>query len=179
MAWDPIAQATDVATIGGKPTPGICEIVGASSPRKWDEIAGYGWSGGILVFHGLPLSHFIIRFTLYTAEDWIAWHELRPLLTRPPLGKRPRALVLRHPQAAELGIFGIVVELLKQAVQVDDGVWQIEVDVIESRQYKQAAIAKPDGAEEQPPDPRELEIERLTGQNNALADEAATLEALP
>ena len=158
MTWNPLDDSVDKATIGGQLTPGICEIVGADSPRAWDERTGYGLSGATVYFHGIKLSHFSIRFRLYTTQDWDDWHTFRPLVDRPPIGKRPRSLDCVHPLLEDLGISSIVIEDVLVPEQTDDGEWTIELKVIEFRQPK-FGMAKPEGSTATPVDPVEAEIQ--------------------
>lgn len=166
-AWNPIQEPTDRCLLGGYPTPGLCEVSGASSPRKWDEQAGYAMTGAILIYRGIGLSHFTMRFKLYTTEHWLQWSEIRPILLRPPLGTRARALDVDHPVLNEVGITHLVIEDVSAPEQVEDGVWSIEAKCIEYRRYKQA-LSKPDAAAATPVDPLEVEIGRVNDENQVM-----------
>lgn len=169
--WNPIEQPTDKLKLSGVWSPGICEIGGAGSPRKWDEIDGYGWSGGIVVYHGIKLSHFSVRLALYDVDDWTDWQAFRPLVMKPPIGSRPRTHPIWHPLLAEVGIAACVVEDVKAPEQVDHGVWVVEIAMIESRLPKHGTVAKPTGADATEDDWREREIERRTKVRDELAAE--------
>lgn len=160
---NPLDTPIDKATISGRLTPGICEIVGASSPRAWDERAGYGLSGAIVVFHGVKLSHFTIKFRLYTTQDWTDWRAFKPLVDKPPIGKRQGPLDCVHPLLADLGIRSIVVEDVLVPEQTDDGEWTIELKVIEYRKPKQG-LAKPEGSAATEVDPFEQQIAANTSE---------------
>lgn len=168
--WNPITDAVDKARLAGIPTPGICEIIGAGSPRKWDERTGYGWSGAWLVYQGIALSHFSIVLTLYTQSDWDDWDTFRPIVARAPIGTRPKAIGVYHPVLAEVGITSLVVEDVKAPQQIGDGEWIISIDCIEWRQPK-FGFAKPDGAEATPNDPVDQEIALKLQERDALANE--------
>ena len=157
MSFSPLDKPVDKATIGGQLTPGICEIVGADSPRAWDELNGYGLSGARLRFHGVKLSHFSIKFRLYTTQDWEDWHVFRPLVHRPPLGRYQRSLDIAHPILEDLGIGSIVIENVLAPDQTDHGEWTIELKVIEFRTPKHT-MAKPEGSTATPVDPMEQKI---------------------
>lgn len=171
MTWNPLTQPTDKLTLGGRESPGLCEVVGAASGRKWDELAGYAMSGAILVYRGIKLSHFNIRLKLLTEKDWDDWEKFRPVLMRPPIGKIARTLDIVHPQLDEVDIHHCVIEEVKQPVQEDDGVWIIEIACIESRVHKKS-VSQPDAAENTPVDPRDVAIGELKGQRDALANDA-------
>lgn len=163
MRFDnPIDTPVDKAIIGGRPTPGICEIVGADSPRAWDERTGYGLSGATVFFHGIRLSHFSIMLRLYTTEDWGDWYGFKDLVDRPPVGTRARSLDIVHPLLQDLGIASIVIENVLVPTQTDDGEWTIELKCIEFRQPK-FALAKPQGSTATPVDP----IDQQFGQDSA------------
>lgn len=169
MTWDPIRKAQDKLTLALHPSPGICEITGAASKRKWDELTGYAVSGGLLIYRGIALSHFTCTFFLYTLEHWVEWEAFRPVLIRPPLGKRPAGLDIVHPVLAELGIHQCVIEEVGGAVQSDNGVWSIAIQCIEFRQPRGNTIAKVDAAEATPSDPTDDFIADLRNQVNAVA----------
>lgn len=173
--WNPLDEPRDIAFVEGVPTPGYCEVTGASSPRKWDEADGYGFSGGLLIFHGLPLCKFSLKLTLYDTDDWNDWHAFRPLVMRPPKLVRPRALAIDHPQLAELGVASMVVADVAQATQIDHGVWLIEIPCIEWRQLTAAGVSKPEGTEPAEQSETQKEIERVTALNKRLLEQASKL----
>jgi hypothetical protein len=158
VSWNPLDTPVDKAILGGKQTPGLCEITGANSPRNWDERDGFGLSGALLVFRGVKLSHFSISFKLLNAQDWDDWHTFAPTVAKPPLGKRPRSLDISHPITEEVGIRSVVVDDVLAPVQADDGVWIVEIRLIEFRKPV-FALAKPQGSTATPVDPVELEIQ--------------------
>jgi hypothetical protein len=165
MTWNPIEQPVDECWLGGYATPGICEVVGASSPRKWDEQAGYAMSGAILIYRGTGLAHFSLNLKLYTLEHWNTWDLIKPILMRPPVGKRANALDVVHPVLNEVGISQLVIEDVGAPEQVEDGVWSISIKCIEWRRYG-LGVSKPDGSEATPADPRDVEIGELTDERN-------------
>jgi hypothetical protein len=128
VTWNPIEQPTDYALIAGKRTPGLCDVVGAGSPRAWDERRGYGLSGSTVVFRGTRLADFTLRLRLYTVDDWSAWAEFKPTVLRPPAGERARALDIVHPQLAEVEIAACVIKDVKAPVKTSpEGEWTIEI----------------------------------------------------
>ena len=172
MLFNPLTQTVDKFMLAGKPSPGIAEIVGAGSPRKWNEIGGLGWSGGVLVFAGIKLSHFTARLTLVDDTDWEDWEAFKPIVLRGPSGKRPRALPIVHPVLATVGIHACVVDDVRAPVQSGDGIWTIEIPMIESRLPKKGKAVRPKGADAaEQEDPREREIARLTAVRDRLAQE--------
>lgn len=168
MSWNPIEQPIDKVVMAGKLTPGIAEIVGANSPRSWDERGGYGLSGALSVFTGIKLAHFSIRLSLYTIEDWNDWHAFKAIVAKPPYGKRPRAIDISHPILDDVGIRAVGVEDVLGAEQSDAGVWTIEIKCIEFRKPK-VALAKPEGATATPVDPVEQKIALKNAEYDALA----------
>lgn len=163
--WNPIDAPQDRALIADRLTPGLCEITGASSPRKWDEQAGYAMTGAILIYRGIALAHFSMRFRLFTREHWEEWAAIRPFLLRPPVGKRARALDVQHPVLDEVGISQMVIEDVTAPEQTEDGVWQIELKCIEWRRYT-ISTAKPDGSEATPVDPLQVELGEVVDEYN-------------
>lgn len=156
--WNPIDNPIDKAKVGGMYTPGLCEVVGASSPRDWAEFRGYGLSGATVRFRGIKLSHFSLRIRLYSVEDWNDWHAFKPIVDKPPLGKRPRAIDISHPLLEDLGIRSAVVEDVGQPDEDDDGAWTIEVKLIEFRKPK-LTLSTPEGSDAGPVDPVDAQIE--------------------
>ncbi len=168
MTWNPLDEPADKVWLAQRWSPGLVDIDGADSPRNWEEMPGYGWSGALLRFKGIGLAHFSIKLRLYTAQDWIDWAVFKPLVDRPPLGRRPRALDVWHPLLVDQGIYSLVVENLGQPMQTDSGEWTIEIKCIEYRMPKYS-LATPSGAAATPVDPYEQEIERLTNTVRLLA----------
>lgn len=178
--WDPLTNPVDRVKFAGMWTPGIARIVGASSPRKWEEIDSSGWVGGLIVYKGIKVCHFNMQLYLYTDEDWQGFNKLLPLLLRPPRGQRPRTFPIWHPQLAQLNINACVVEDVRQSEMSDPtGVWMIDVQLIESRMPKRGKPLAPTGADVQETDPREAEIKRREQLRDALAAEGDALSAQP
>lgn len=171
MSWNPISAPQDWVDFAGHRTPGLAEIVGASSPRRLDERESYGLSGAFVVYHGLKLAHFSVMVRLYDERDWNDWYAFKPLVDKKPLGRRQGPLAVTHPILAELGIHSAIVEDVTQPSQVDDGVWEIEIKLIEYRRPV-TALAKAEGAQATPADPEDAELEDWTQQAKALANEA-------
>lgn len=173
--WNPLTEPVDRAKFAGMWTPGIARITGASSPRKWEEIDGPGWSGNLLVFKGIKPCHFGMQLYLYETVDWLAWDKLRPLLLRPPRPVTPRTYPIWHPILTQVNINACVVEDFKAPEQVEPGVWMVDVMLIESRIPKRGKPIAPTGADAAEDDWREREIERRTKLRDQLAAEGDAL----
>ena len=164
LTWDPLNSPVDQCTIAGYLTPGLCEVTGASSLRKWEEQAGYAMAGAIVFYRGVALSHFTMTFRLFTEQHWQQWADIRPILMRKPkVGATTLALDVDHPVLNEVGISQMVIEEIAAPEQTEDGVWTIELKCIEWRRYTLAA-AKADGAEATPVDPLQVEIGELSSE---------------
>lgn len=161
MTWDPLIEPADKIWLAQRWSPGLCDISGANSPREWEERKGYGYSGALIIFRGVGLAHFSVKFRLYTSQDWIDWALFKPLVDKPPYGHRPRAIDIWHPLLVDQGIYAVGVEDLGQPEQTQDGEWTIEIKFVEYRQPKYSQ-ATPDGAKATPADPFEQRIEQLT-----------------
>lgn len=170
MTWSPLSEPQDWVDFAGRASPGIAEIVGASNPRRLDERESYGLSGALVIYHGLKLAHFSVMLRLYTDQDWSDWYAFKPLVDRKPLGRRQGPLDLTHPILAGLDIKSALVEDVTQPSQIDDGVWEIEIKLIEYRRPN-TALAKADGAQATPADPEDAEIAEDRAQAEALANE--------
>lgn len=182
--WNPIDAPTDRCLIGGVLSPGVCEVQGASAPRKWEEKAGYAMTGAILVYRGIALARFTLVFRLYTTEHWEEWARVRPMLLKAPVGQiselegagigliPTRALDVDHPLLNEVNISHMVVEEVGAPEQTEDGVWTIQVKCIEWRRIGRG-IGKPDGSQANETDPDAARL-RVLG---ALNDENQMLKA--
>lgn len=165
--WNPIDEPQDWVDFSGQITPGLADIVGAGSPRRWDERESYGLSGATVVYHGLKLAHFSVKLRLYTTQHWDDWYAFKPFIDRVPAGRRQGPLDITHPLLAQVGIRSVVVEDVLAAEQTDDGEWTIEIKLIEYRKPV-LSLAKPDGAKATPADPEDAELEQNRQQINAL-----------
>lgn len=170
MTWNPLDEPMDKIWLAQQWSPGICDISGANSPREWEERKGYGLSGAIVIFRGVGLAHFSVKLRLYTTQDWNEWAAFKPLVDRPPYGRRPRALDIWHPILVDQGIYAVGIEDLGQPDQTADGEWTIEIKMVEYR-FPKYALAKPEGAAATPKDPFEEQIEALTARAAALLAE--------
>lgn len=165
---DPITLPCDYVMLGGKRTPGLAEVVGASSPRNWEERPGYAMAGAWLVFRGNKLAQFEVKLRFYSPEDFAEWDAFVPTVLRTPQGKRPTAIDIWHPFLEQLQIKAVAVEDVSQPVQTDDGEWTVTLKLKEFRRPK-FALAKPESASTTPEDPVEKYIEALTKQVQELA----------
>jgi hypothetical protein len=155
--WNPLDEPTDKVIMAHKPTPGLADIVGANSPRDWDEMRGYALSGARLRFRGIKLCHFSVKLRLYTTQDFDDWLAFKPIVDKPPLGRLPRAIDVSHPILIERGIGAAVVEDLIGPDQTDDGEWTIEIKLIEFRKPKRT-ISTPEASAATPVDPIDQRI---------------------
>lgn len=173
MSWSPLADPIDYVLIAGRRTPGIAEVVNASSPREWDERRAYGTIGARLVYRGSGLARFSIRLRFTAQADWDAWDEFAPLVARLPDTQRATALDVWHPLLEGLGIAALVIAEVVQPVRDgDDGAWIIELKCIEHRPpYRRVVPVDGSRAEPgtEPQDEVDATIERLTGQLQALS----------
>lgn len=173
-AWNPLEQPVNYALVGGRRTPGLCDIEGAGSPRQWDERRGYGVSGATLVYRGLRLASFALKLRLYSPEDWQGWHDFAPTVSRPPTGERAQALDIVHPILEEVGIRSAVVEDVLAPQQTGDGEWTVEIRMREFRRPEVTTAAVTDSATSTRVDSnaslgRQAQIDALTARYNELA----------
>lgn len=179
MSFNPITNPLDFIVLAGQESPGIAEIVGAASPRNWEERKGYGYGGAIVVFRGVGLAKFSVKFILWTEEHWSEWEGFRLLLQRPPppnrnsimrqsiYGPRPRALDIYHPILLDLGVSSVVVTELVQPVQTGHGEWTHEVKFIEYRQPT-FQLSRPEGTEENQLSEVDRQIQAQEAENAAM-----------
>lgn len=106
MTWDPVRRPIDHVLLAGKRSPGICEVVDANSPRRWEERKGYGRGGAHVVYRGIGLSRPKLVIRLYSDADWDDWHAWAPLVYRPPIDL-PARRAAQTPRAIGAGIAGI------------------------------------------------------------------------
>lgn len=186
MTWDPISKAVDYAIVRGYRTPGVCEVIGASRARRWNEAAITGNDGALLIYMGIKLSHFTLALHLYEDSDWQQWDVFYPVIrdvprlgttfggasgaSANPLGdaRGVTALTIIHPVLAAVDIRQCVIESIDAPVQVDNGEWVISIQCIEVRQPKRAAGRQKAVAETPAAvDPWTALAERLEAENNA------------
>lgn len=180
MIWDPISSPVYYAKVtahlpGGKRgaevrTPGICEIEGNSgSPRKWDELTGYGLSGSTLRFTGLGLAKYDMIIQLFDKRDMAEWEAFLPIVKAPPKKQRPRALDVWHPKLAQYDIQASVILDMSFPKTDERGVTEI---VIYWQAYRAVSfqLAKIEGGPPSPAlDPYEQRIKERSERLEALA----------
>jgi hypothetical protein len=168
------SKAFDAVFFAGEPTPGLAIVEGSSgSPRKWQEIGGYGLTGATLRFTGLGLAKFDVIVTLITDAHWLAWEPYQQRVLAPPkLGTYARALSIFHPLLKPLEIRECVVNDISIPKQAQAGVWQVLIPCQAFRKPK-LTFATPEGAKATPTDPVDAQIEAnralIAAQREALA----------
>lgn len=170
MNWTPLTSQIDYIKLAGRRSPGLADVSGAGSPRKWDVRKGYALSGATTVYRGMDVARFKVTLRLYSEQHWEDWHAWKALVQRPPSGVRPRALDIWHPVLEECGIKSAVVENVGQPRQTgDSGEWSITIDFIEYRPRQTLSTVVTEGSEStaQP----ESETQRLIREERALAEE--------
>ena len=166
--WNPLDDPIDYFVLAGKPSPGLADIAGAGTPRKWEERAGYGITGSTLFYLGNGLAKFDATILLATTDDWDAWNEWKPIVKRAPDARYPKALDIWHPFLEELEIKQVVVVDSYQPERVgDDGLWAVKIDFMQHKKRK-LALVQAEGSQATPKDPVDQYIDDLTGQLEAL-----------
>lgn len=180
MTWTPLTSPVDHVLLAGQRSPGIADVQGAGSPRRWDIRRGYALSGARPVFRGMDVARFRVVLRLLTEADWEAWHEWKVLVQQPPTGTRPRALDIWHPVLEECGISSAVVENVEQPVHDGTGLWTIAIAFIEFRPPQPLVIRTEGSSAVRPLSGTQLEIriaelegEVLEGQLGRELDRAA------
>jgi hypothetical protein len=171
--WNPFDDPVNKIVLTGKPSPGLADVAGAGTPRKWEERQGYGAGGAILVFLGNGLSQFEVKLRLYTRKDWNDWHAWKSIVQKPPASSRyrpPRALDIYHPLLAECQIKSVVVLDVSQPSPEDElGTWSITIKFQSYRRPK-IQLAKPEGSAATPVDPYEqMQLDVIKEINQELA----------
>lgn len=166
--WNPLTTPVDYFKLSGYRSPGIAELSGATSPRKWEERGGYGLSGATVVFRGVGLCYFTFKIKLYTESEWVHWLAWKPLVDRPPFGTRAKASYISHPFLDHLGVTAAVVEEVSQPEQGESGEWIISIKFIEFRKPV-VGLAKPVEAPTAPVPASAAEIE-IEEKQKELAD---------
>lgn len=173
MTWDPITSPCDYILLQGQQSPGLCDIVDASSQRNWDVQKAHGVSGAKTVFTGKEPAKFSVTFRLYTVQDWADWYRWSPIALQLPKrrqgGQRQAdrgALEIVHPLLEHVGISSVCVVDVVAPKQTGDGEWTAEIKFLEFREPK-PGLAKPDGAQATPvpaADAYEQKIDELNSQ---------------
>lgn len=167
--WNPIDTPINKFVVEGQLSPGIGTIEKANTPRKWDEVGGYGASGSVLIYHGRKLVPFDGIVKLYTVQDWDEWHAFSQIVERPPNGKIPKALMVWHPWLAFAHVFSAVVTDVLQPRELEQGGHEIVIQFLEYRRPK-PSFAKPEAAgKPESTDPVDKYIDQLVGQVQELA----------
>lgn len=162
MTFNPITDPVDYFLLQNRRSPGIAVVKNAQSLLRWDERRGYALSGSRVVYRGIGLARPIITLRLLTDAHFVAWHEWRVLVQRPPVGERGRlAKDIWHPILEDLDITKVVVEKVLQPKQVADGEWNIDIAFIEFR-LPIPTLETGESSEENENDPASLTIVNLS-----------------
>jgi hypothetical protein len=179
---NPTDQRTpyDYIILAGKPSPGLCDVMGASRNFDFTVKQQPFASGSLIRFNRKELAKFDVRLRLYP-EDMDAFTAWRPLIDRAPntrsIVKKPNsapnekqatALDIQHPLLAHNDIKSVVCTSVGQLEWQEQGWFTVIIKFLEYRPIEvntQAGVDGSDGAPK-PQTAAEREIQ-------ALADEAA------
>lgn len=158
MTFSPLTDPIDYITLAGQRSPGVAEVQGADSTRELQERRGYGLGGAYTVYKGIKIIKPKVVIKLVTEEDWTAWHDFKPLLDRPPTGRRARALDIWHPILEDQGVTSVLVESVGQPVKThESGEWSITISFAEYRRPVRA-LSAPAGSDTTTLTPEELAL---------------------
>ncbi len=168
-------KSFDAFYFSGEQVPGGPVIVEGSSgsPRKWQEVGGYGLTGATIRFTGLGLAKFDVIVQLINPEHWDAWEKYqRSVLAPPKPGVYARAHAVFHPLLKICEIREAIVEDISLPKQTAAGVWQVMIPCKAFRKPR-LTFATPEGAKATPTDPVDAQIDAnralIAAQREALA----------
>lgn len=101
-------SAWDVVLFAGKPTPGIAVVSGRNGVSL-DKKKSPGTDGATITALGYEPAEVDIAIRIWTAAQWAAWQQLRPVLTARPNKGKPQPLQVYHPALADAGIRSLYV----------------------------------------------------------------------
>lgn len=165
-----VPPVQDYIILNGFRSPGKAIVAGATTPRKWDQRPGYGFTGATVFYTGQGLAEFTVTLELWDPREWQDWWAFARVLEKEPIGKRAAALKISHPllTRAPLNITDVVVTDVSQWEQDDDGLWTCTISFLEYRPPK-PAVGKPTAAIPDSPQGKvaaktaiEIENEKLT-----------------
>lgn len=156
----------EVVVLAGKQAPGLAEVVGASTPRGWDERKGQGLSGSTLAQVGDGLPDFTINVYLWLPPHFQAWDAWKSLIARGARGSRYSPMDVYYPDLAELGISRCVILDWKQREMVDErGLHKYAIPCKEWRKplpvYNVPAGSTANGSQYKQTDPFDDEFNRV------------------
>jgi len=159
----------DHVVLASKEAPGLAEVVGAGTPRGWDERKGLGLSGATLAQVGDGLPKFTVNVYLWLSAHFAAWDVWKPLIARGARGSRYSPMDIYYPDLAELGISRCVILDWKQRELVDErGLYKYPIECQEWRKplpvYNVPAGSTANGSQHQQTDPIDDEIKGLVKQ---------------
>lgn len=170
MDFDPINEHAGVhyIVLAGRKSPGVAEIRGAELKRRLSIRKSYGMSGSTVVDRGRELVRFDVLIQLCEPQDFLEWESFSKELTKDlarndpdaPGRRKTLAYDIEHPVLALVGVAKVLIETIRAPEQVDDGVWEVKLGMIEYREPK-LALAKVKGSKATPVDPVEADIESL------------------
>ena len=135
MALDDLYPRQDYVIFpGGLKTPGVCEIIGLSSPRKWNVQQGYGLSGATTVYAGTDPIKFKIKVYMWTQLHVLAWEAIARLhLAKALPGLKPIALGISHPMLSfpPISVSSVVIEDVTALEQDEYGGFTVTISCLE------------------------------------------------
>lgn len=129
-----------IVVTGGERSPGVCNIVNAGTPRKWDKQGGWGYDGASLTYLGEDLSEFDVQIAIWEKDHWKQWDQFASVIERSFNDRNDPSLTIRHPVLIKppLRITTVVVRNVSQFEQSESGLWTCTVGFTVWKQRKQA-----------------------------------------
>jgi hypothetical protein len=158
----PVVDSTrtgNAIIIAGFSLPGKWTLLNALKDYGWDQRAGYGQDGAYVVSTGTKLvtARFLGEF--WANSDVFVFKTFRSAFLKSPViaangqvANLPSlALGIAHPELAALGVTSVVVKSIGPLLQMEPGLWSIEIDFLQYRPPK-LTVARP--LQTTPPGPK-------------------------
>jgi hypothetical protein len=174
-----VIPAADTVVLGGMKIPGLAIPRSAGTPRKWDERAGYAFTGAVLVFTGTGLAKLEIDVYAWEEEHFAEWEVFARAVLQPPTQTtRGKSLSIQHPaiNAPPILVTQVVVEDVSQWEDSSGlGEWVCTIKLIQYRAPTPVLVKPFEGPQgspvaiKAPADPELAQIAELTATVKGLA----------
>lgn len=140
-------QAWDVVIVGGKKSPGYCEVTGFQRGNEWDIKKGKGAVGATFTFVQKPPAKGKVKFYFWLQSQADEWVDYRKLLKYDPTKKSIQAIDIYYPSLAEIDVNSVVTENIGATEHEGKGMYSITVEFIEYFPVKAGSgVSSPTGS---------------------------------
>lgn len=118
-------------SIGGRLSPGVCRVKGASRIYNWDKKKGPGAQGAVITYRGSDLSEFTLEWQLWDEDMLAEWEIFVTVFDYDATKGEPKPVIMVHPSLQERRIKSAVAKKVGTPEHQGGGLFLVTVDCMQ------------------------------------------------